>query len=216
MSDYPEHLLPKSDYCLIENSILESQKGLWLIRHIDSNSVKFLGKTKTLDPTCIQIQSDHLRDLSNNLLGVFQKSDVYYGIEKSYIGHYCDLWNGTEECVAPQIGHYFKDTDRAYYFLSVDDLLKGGIKIENVMDDTSENYHFKILHTPTRCNFWHISIRVYDDRNQEVSHLDISKKRKSRIWKTVRDYLITFVKQEVEGEYTILAPSIYRTNIQKS
>lgn len=216
MSDYPERLIPKPNYRIIDNDVIMSQNGLWLIRHVESDAVRYLGNTNTLSPDSIKIQSDHLRDLSNNLLGIFQIEDIFFGINKSHADYYCDCWDGTSECKIPSDDHFFRDKNREHYFIPVDDLLKERITIENVMNDTAETYHFKILHTPTRCNYWHISIRVYNDENQEVSNIDVSKKKKSRIWKAVRDYLITFVKYEVEDEYTVLAPNLYRTEIQST
>lgn len=216
MSDYPQRLLPKTNYRIIDNEVIMSQNGLWLIRHIESDVARFIGNTKTLNPDCIKIQSDHLRDLSNNLLGIFQIDDIFLGVNKPYADFYCDCWDGKSECKIPAPGHYFRDNDRAYYFIPVVDLLKNKIKIINATNDTVENYRFKILHTPTKCNYWHISIRVYNDENQEVSNLDISKNKKSRIWKTVRDYLITFIRLEIEENHTVLAPDLYRTDIQNS
>lgn len=188
-----------------------SQPGLWLIRHIDSDKTEFLGNTRTLNPDCIKIQSDHLRDLSNNLLGVFRTVDIYYGIEKSVSKSYCSLWDGSEECVVPPYGHYFKDTNRGYYFIPVDILRQQNVNIINIPDNTKEEFHFKILHTPTKCNFWHISIRVYDINDCEVSKLIVSKKKRDRIWKTVRDFLVTSVVKtnDIKPVYSELNPAIY-------
>lgn len=85
MKIYPEHLLPCSHYHIIEQNDFLSQSGLVLIRHIESDKVKRIGNTDLLHPDCIQIQSDHLRDLSNNLLGIFKKDDIFYGIVKEYV-----------------------------------------------------------------------------------------------------------------------------------
>lgn len=123
MSDYPERLLPHPNYNIVEDKALMSQQGLWLIRHIDSDKTEFIGNTRTLNPDCIKIQSDHLRDLSNNLLGIFCIEDIYFGIEKNVSNVYCNIWDGTTECVAPANEHYFKDDKRGYYFIPVDNLL---------------------------------------------------------------------------------------------
>lgn len=212
MSDYPERLIPKSHYNVVREAELMSQKGLWLIRHVDSDKTGFIGNTRVINPDCIKIQSDHLRDLSNNLLGIFEIDDVCFGIEKDVSDIYCCLWNGSDECVLPDDGHYFKDLNRGYYFIPVDSLLKDSIEIINVNDNTVDEYHFKILHTPTKCNFWHISIRVYDRCDNEVSKLDVSKGKRNRIWKTVRDFLVTSVVTtviELEKTVSELEPSLY-------
>lgn len=210
MSDYPERLLPKSNYCIVDADVLMSQHGLWLIRRIDSDKVTFLGNTKTLNPDCIKIQSDHLRDLSNNLLGVFCIEDIFYGIEKPVNDLYCTIWDGIEECVIPSVGHYFRDDKRGFYFIPVDMLLKDEVPFKNLMDGKSESFHFKILHTPTKCNYWHISIRVYDPNNNEVSSMNIGKGKRNRIWKSVRDYLVmSIVKTAIDSECARLPETIY-------
>lgn len=193
MLEYPDRLIPKSHYTIMDSVTLMSQKGLCLIRHVDSEQATFIGNTKTLNPDCIKIQSGHMRDLSNNLLGIFQIEDVYWGVEKSVNGVYCSPWNGSEQCTIPSEGHYFRDENRGYYFIPVDNLLSENIDIINITDNTADSFHFKILHTPTKCNYWHISIRVYDSNNQEVSSLETSKRKKERIWKAVKDFLVTSI-----------------------
>lgn len=213
MSDYPERLLPKPHYNIVEDAVLMSQRGLWLIRHVDSDKAVFIGNTKTLNPDCIQIQSDHLRDLSNNLLGIFQVEDVYFGIDKSVSFSYCELWNGTDKCITPIEGHYFIDEERGYYFIPVDTLLNNDVSVLNTENGQHDKYHFKILHTPTKCNFWHISIRVYDPDDNEVSCLTVSKNKKRRIWKAVKDYLVSLVvKTEIESDYSVIEENVYCKN----
>lgn len=211
MRNYPERLLPKPHYRIVERDDLMSQCNLCLIRHVDSDKAKFIGYSNTLNPDCINIQSDHLRDLSTNLLGIFQPSDIFLGIDKSVSSYYCDLWDGSEECCTPPDGEYFVDEGRGYYFIPVDELLKENVDVLNVESEGSDRYSFKILHTPTRCNFWHISIRVYDSNDNEVSCLDVSKNRKRRIWKLVKDYLVTsIVRTEINyDDYSVLGEAVY-------
>lgn len=210
MSDYPSRLIPASGYDIVDSVRLMEQSGLWLIRHVESGQTQFLGNTRTLNPDCITIQSDHLRDLSNNLFGVFLTDDVCFGIEKHAYDAYCCAWDGIEKCEVPSDGEYFRDEGRGGYFIPVDSLLKDNIEIVNAADGSTETFHFKILHTPTKCNYWHISIRVYDETDNEVSTLDVSKGKKKRIWKTVKDYLVTsIVKTEIDCEPAILDKAIY-------
>lgn len=73
MSIYPEHIIPYPQYRFIEQNEMLSQRGLVLIRHVESDEVCRIDNSNILHPDSIKIQSDHLRDLSNNLLGVFKK-----------------------------------------------------------------------------------------------------------------------------------------------
>ena len=210
MSEYPKRLLPQSCYSLIAQESLLSQRDLWLIRHIDSGKVKFIEGTSTLDPDCITIQSDQLRDLSNNLLGIFLIKDSFWGIEKEYGPIYCNLWDGKENCDPPKEGEYFNDTKRGYYFIPVDLLLSSKIQRINTESNTTEEFHFNILHTPTKCNFWHISVRVYNSKDEEISKLAINDKQKRKIWKTVRDFLVSaIIKIDPPKDYAIINKEIY-------
>lgn len=84
MAEYPDRLIPKPGYSIVAGEDLNRQSGLCLIRHIESSQTRFLPRTGTLDPDCIQIQSNHLKDLSTNLLGVFRIGDVSIGIVKDF------------------------------------------------------------------------------------------------------------------------------------
>lgn len=184
MHIYPVHLLPKPTYHIIQNSDLTSLSGLVLIRHIESDEVQKIENTNMIHPDCIKIQSDHLRDLSNNLLGIFKEDDIYYRIKKEHINQYCALWTENTNGLMPSNKKCVRDNDRGYYYIIVDTLLESVIEIDN------KSYHFILLHTPTKCNFWHISIRLVNENGLEISTLNINDKQKRKIWKSARDFLI--------------------------
>lgn len=108
MGIYPKHILPYSQYHFIEQNKLLTLSGLVLIRHIESDKVQWIDNSNVLHPDCIQIQSDHLRDLSNNLLGVFKVDDIFYGINKEYRHSYCELWEEDTMGLIPADNECFK------------------------------------------------------------------------------------------------------------
>ena len=118
MEIYPKHILPYPQYHFIEQSKLLTQSGLVLIRHIESDKVQWIDNSNVLHPDCIQIQSDHLRDLSNNLLGVFKVDDIFYGISKEYRHSYCELWKEDTMGLIPADNECFKDENRGFYLKS--------------------------------------------------------------------------------------------------
>lgn len=186
MSNYPKHIIPYPQYRFIEQNEM-FQPGLVLIRHVESDEVcRRIDNSNILHPDGIKIHSDHLRDLSNNLLGVFKKEDIFYGIIREHRDLYCSLWEDGSMGLVPTNDECFKDTNRGYYFIPIDKLLD--LKIPPV---GGQQYHFMIFHTPTKCNFWHISIRLLNDENQEISTLDFSKNKKRKIWTAARDFLIS-------------------------
>lgn len=205
MEIYPKHLLPYSNYHCIEQNDLISQPGLVLIRHIESDKVKWIENSNIIHPDCIQIQSDHLRDLSNNLLGIFRKDDIFYGINKEHKSPYCDLWEENTNGLMPKQDEYFCDKNRGFYFISIDDL-----KNFNIPEIGDQKYHFMVFHTPTKCNFWHISIRILNKDNQEVSSLELTKNNKRKIWKTAKDFLITdIISSEIKSSPSRISKEYY-------
>lgn len=211
MKPYPERLIPKSNYIIIPQNELMAQTGLCLIRHVESKDAVFLPGTKTINPANIEIVSGHLSDLSTNLLGIFDKTDIQFVIDKETGKKlkYYELWNGTDNCELPLQEHYSIDDGRGCFYILVDKLKTSSIPSINLNDKTTENFHFLILHTPTNCNYWHISIKVYDSSECEVAKMDISDKKKRRIWKTVRDFLVSSIVVVEMPEYTTIDAKSY-------
>ncbi len=193
---YPEHLLPRANYTFIPHA-LESEKGLVLIRHIEHADVVY-DERGNLDPNSIHLQSDHLRDLSNNLLGVFKKEDIFYGIDKSHRERLCALWEEGTEGICPKGGEFFRDSRRGWYFIRIDTLL--GCKPLVIEGET---YRFMVYHTPTQCNFWHISIRLINAMKQEVSTLELSKRQRHKIWAIAKEVFVSY--------FVVLADTIPHT-----
>lgn len=204
MQSCPEHILPCSRYRMMEQTDLLSQAGLVLIRHIESQDVCRIGDSEVLHPDCIKIQSDHLRDLSNNLLGIFEIEDIFYGIVKECREYYCNLWNEDTDGLMPSDRKYFRDGNRGFYFIPIDELL--GLELPEVQE---QKCHFMIFHTPTRCNFWHISIRLLNDSNQEISTLNLNDKKKRKIWKSAKDFLIEDIITRKIKSHTVVPEIFY-------
>lgn len=211
MQAYPDRLIPKSNYIIIPQSELMAQPGLCLIRHVESKDAKFLPGTNIINPSNIEIVSGQLRDLSTNILGIFDQTDIKFVIDKE-AGEkfkYHEPWNGTDPCELPLQEHYSIDTGRGCFYILVDKLKDSSIPYINLNDKSTENYHFLILHTPTKCNYWHISIRVYDSNDCEVNKLNISETKKKKIWKLVRDFLVSSIVVVEKPEYTVLDVNSY-------
>ena len=185
---YPQRLIPDQSYRIIPEEDLANQSGLVLIRHVEGETAKFINNTSILNPECIVIQSDHLKDLSTNLLGVFKTEDVSFGIHKDFHSLYTCLWDGEAKCDLPQDSHYFHDGRRGWYFLEVDKFVNKVIPY-STPDNGTEEYHFNILHTPTKCNYWHISVRCYDCNETEIDETDLTKGKKKRVWRMLKNYL---------------------------
>ena len=179
---YPEHLLPKSTYKYINDR--EELRLCTLVRHTRDQTI-FMEGTKRLNPQVltIEVPSSQLHDLSTNLLGIFTLDDIGINVTNSEL---VKLWIEGERVRLPiaEKQDFNLVGERGYFYFRIEEVLDleipGGIKGLPV--------NFEILHTPTKCNFWHFSIRVFSD-NVEVSRLEISDSKKRKIWKGVKDFL---------------------------
>ena len=203
---YPEHLLPKANYHIIQAKHFDENEDLVLIRHIESSKVKYMEGTDILHPDCIKIQKDHLRDLSTNLLGIFTYADIYYGIQKESSEELYALWHEGSSVRKILPTEFFKDEGRQAFFIPVHKTLKF-IPYEV----QSHKWHFGLFHTPTNCNFWHVSIRVLDENDNEVSQIEtITNSGKNRIWKTARDFLVSDIISTKELYYKPIPTDCYQ------
>jgi hypothetical protein len=176
---YPEHLLPQFNYKLISET--DELCLCTLVRHTSSKDL-FLTGTETVDPDKLQIQSGHLKDLSTNLLGIFKIEDIYVEVLNNT---FYDLWNVGENTVTPLIHKDFCiNNDRGFFFFNINEIIHLELPL-------IQNYTilFKVIHTPTKCNFWHFSIRAYS-KNIEISEMPISENQKKKIWKSLKDFLV--------------------------
>jgi uncharacterized protein YxjI len=201
MQEYPTHLLPRSEYRIIEQDNLHSQPDMFLIRHIESDKLSYIDGTNILNPDCITIQSNHLHDLSCNLLGIFMEKDVCYGINKNIENTFWIEGTNTDK---PSPEEFFIDEKRGHYFVNIDLLLK-----TTFPTNEGETCHFTILHTPVKYNFWHVSIRVLDSDGIEIKNSKKGKQQK-RILQTARNFLLTdeIISQSV-GSYAVIPETNY-------
>lgn len=184
--EYPTNLLPRLHYKYIN----EELNGCVLIRHVTGNM--FIEGTSRLDPNNLGIISGDLKDLSTNLLGHFRQEDIYIEVKnKSFF----DLWRESET-VSPPIFNtdYLFNNDRKYFYFKVQEVLR--LTLPKI---SGFPISFRVIHTPTKCNFWHFSIRVFSGEI-EIRDLEITESQKKKIWKGVKDFLTSkaFFDENIE------------------
>ncbi len=199
MSIYPKHLLPQPNYQYIKQKDLLSQQGLVLMRYIEGENVKWIDGTHKLHPDCLMFPNKHLKDLSCNLLGVFQKSDIFYRIDKKCKDKFYASWEEFTEVLCPSDEECYYDKESKWYFIPINKLMDTNIPF----DVSGEIYHFTIYHTPMRCNFWHVSIRVLNSKDEEVSTLDLKDNQRRNIWRAARTILLEQIEYICDAFVTV-------------
>lgn len=159
---YPQHLLPKSDYKLIEWA--EWLDGHYLLRYAPNGNLK---DTDTgmlrLDYIVPENGVSQLRDFSTSLLGIFLPEDRFWkfvGERRTYFSY--ELWPLGEEVEEPVFGQDVeRDETRGMFFLRIGDIVGQEVHY-NIGDQNNFNATCKVIHTPNRANFWHFSVRWFN------------------------------------------------------
>ncbi len=199
---YPQYLLPQPNYKKIEWS--NNLGKCTLVRHTDSQDIFMIG-TQTIDVGKIKFPSEHFRnDLSTNLLSVFNLENVYIQVINN---DFTNDWLIGQTVSSPTFKEDFIiNRNRGYFALIIEDILN-----LNATPPLIENgLSFEVLHTPTKCNFWHFSIRV-SKNNVLVGNLDISDKQKTKLWRKAKTLIFNLVYY-IEGETSVLLEEHYITN----
>jgi len=204
--DYPEILLPKPNNKII--SWHDDLRHCYLIRHTPTNKLHQEG-TKKIDFELIKIQSDHLRDFSTNLLGIFRPEHVTIRVKGENHEYFNALWIEGSKVDTPQINTNFDlDNLRSCFFLKISDI-EG--RIANYSNDIVAPIaaKCKVIHTPTNCNFWHFSIRWFTiDGNQEIDKSEINKSQQKKLLSSAKA-IISELAFADEPLHTILSEAHY-------
>ena len=160
---YPVHLLPKRHYRRIPfERWLENH---YLLRHTKDKDL-LDPETYLLKLDHIVVNTDHLRDFSINLTGVYRPEDRYWGITKERMDdYYGEIWQEGEEVIAPPDGEVTFHEERGAFYLKIGDFAG---KIVHAQGEAPKSFVCDVLHTPIRCNFWHFSLRWRDEGGEHV------------------------------------------------
>ncbi|MCF0071808.1 hypothetical protein LZD49_15120 [Dyadobacter sp. CY261] len=179
---YPERLLPQRHFNIIDfNSTNTSLR--YLVRHTDATDIS--DGEGLLRPEVVSTDEsyNHLRDFSTNLLGVFEVEDIHVTIRNNE--EYFALWDIGSEPLIPVDEHCEIVEQRACIFLPIADCHLVSFKAINQIEGEAEIF-CKVLHTPTRSNFWHCSLRWY--YNEEGSE-SWNKGRMRRMKANMRSFI---------------------------
>jgi hypothetical protein len=110
----------------------------------------------------------HFRDYSTNLLGIFQHEDSYWEYNKCKRKRILTSeWNPGEKGIKPKVPkEVIYNQNKGYFFLK--------IKLCNAVQVPLINPNYKelicnVIHTPSKSNFWHFSIRWQIDGKDRKS-----------------------------------------------
>lgn len=199
--DYPDYLLPKQNYRHIGN--VQSVIDRSIARFYLGSKEAFLDPiTKLPQEKCVAERSSRLMDLSTSLVGNFHPDDNKYviiGPRKIYFAN--EVWPEGELVAPPPSREEFQIQDTVFnYFFLVSEVHNYSVKF-SIPEEGEFNATLKVKHTPRRSNFWHFSIRVLDQNNEDIGDRNHGRRKPfskdSRILKAAQKALCSLVKYEV-------------------
>ena len=184
--EYPAHLLPLKNYKIIDFDKANLGFG-YLVRHTDDTDIR--DAYGHLKGELIAIQSDHLRDYSTNLLGIFQLSDLQWQFKRETP---CTLlWYPGDEAHRPTEQEVTLITQkRGCFFLNIATFNQARFSTK-VEQEGEQQIACKIIHSPVKSNFWHCSLRWLC--NDQGSH-EWNKGKMNRM----KAYIRSFISQKAE------------------
>lgn len=194
---YPDRLLPRPNYRLISD--VEALNLFFLQRSTPDLDI-IDPVTNTIKPTYVSSPTEHLHDLSTNLIGVFIPEDRFWriiGENKEYFTR--EPWPVGEVVKTPSYPDDFEHvTNLGAIYFPVNKLNGLSIPYNKAAEDGFTAI-CRILHTPVRSNFWHFSLRWFSEEG-DVLHQKGSWKK--RMLTSARAALIEFgVISEPEVQY---------------
>jgi hypothetical protein len=172
---YPSELLPQNSYKLVDFTHAECVNGFtYLLREAYQKDITDeYGKLRS---EFVTLQTDHLKDYSTNLLGVYniEHCTISWNKENTKNTNLFDLWkHGNELTIEPLFKRHFeRSPEKGGFYLKLLDFLN-----KEISSKTEETFKSQVLHTPTNSNFWHCSIRWIID-GQDSIELSTGKRRK--------------------------------------
>lgn len=185
MDKYPLELIPKREFKKIDFANRSCINAFtYLIR--DTKSKEILDDSGKLKSEFVTFQTDHLKDYSTNLLGVFKEKFSAIVWQKDNLNgcSFFDPWNCSSEITDIPIlnFHFVNSNQKGVFYLRVEDFLN-----KEIISDSGEKFKSRIIHTPTNCNFWHCSLR-WDIGGIDSS--DLSKGARKKFLAVARSYII--------------------------
>ena len=183
---YPAHLLPQPNYRIIKWR--DELRQCFLLRSVPSADFIDSDTGKIRAKYVNDGSREHLKDYSTNLLGIFQPPDAAIQLEKSERKSYLtETWPEGETVVPPMENDFAVRQEYGCFYYQIGALqgFPQPFSTANQPDYVGNCY---IIHTPTRANFWHFSVR-WKIGEQDIEQALTESQRKNLLG-LVRSFLI--------------------------
>lgn len=187
---YPQHLIPPQHFKIMRYDAWMGNH--YLVRHTDDKDLKD-PETDLLKLDYIVVVTDHLRDFSTNILGVFMVEDCHWKIKKERMDAYFSAeWKEGEIVEAPLPDDFEYLAERGAFYIPIRSC--AGKRVEASGSEPVIAI-CDVMHTPIRCNFWHFSLRWKDENGIYFDEL-----RPNSVKNFFRSWVRRFIQSHAEFE----------------
>lgn len=169
---YPAELIPQQNYCHLKE--IDSIADRHLLRWSPLAREEFYDELtgKPVSDQVVEKIRKNVKDLSTALLGNFQPEHFCYRVcppdedRRRYLVF--EIWPQGEKISAPVREDEWETVEvGTYYHLPVNSVHNYPIPFRSGSEEFTARLVVK--HTPCRTNFWHYSVRVFDDVSIDVA-----------------------------------------------
>ena len=188
---YPEALLPHTHF----KRILSDLSGHSVCRTVAKKEM--LEDSNAISENLLYESPLELFDYSTNLLGHFRLNDNYITLIGERKKYFRSEWDFAEEVDIP-VDHedFIIDETKGFFFLPIVRIhQKVQIPFKRPLKDVSDSVTAVVVHTPSRSNFWHFSIRWVDKDGSVVKPSNAA--WKNQISATMRAALLELIELNV-------------------
>ncbi len=163
---YPNKLLPKRIYSILDSNIFRSE-GFYLLRHTPSKKL-IDENTDMLLNNAICLQSSHIIGYSLNLMGRYTIKHSKIEINHDFKKVFNSDWEPCELSLQPKKGQYRYDESKGFFFIDFNSI--HNYPYSKTHPETAIKYKYicKLEHKPTKCNFWHFELHWYDSDGNKI------------------------------------------------
>ncbi len=193
--DYPFHLLPQRNYKIIP---YEAWMNAYHLLHHTRDKDLLDPETNLLKLDYIVINTDHLKDFSTNLLGIFTPKDCYWSIKKQRSDEYFGKsWEEGEEVASPLFDDFEYHDERGLFYLKIENFARKEVRSRSEDEIT---VICDVLHTPVRFNFWHFSLRWRNETGEHIHELKANR---------IRNFFKSVIRKFIQDNAVLETPDFY-------
>lgn len=154
---YPTHLLPDITYLIITD--IEAISHHFMGKYVETDAADLTDNTGKLDISFIERK--RIPGFSMNKIPESIQNDLNLKIQPGFEYHNDD-WMPGDSASVPALHEFQVVTNHKHYYLPIGEIHNYTDKYfgPNENDNPSFEFRVKVVHRPTKCNYWHFELHL--------------------------------------------------------